>query len=98
MKRILLVCGSGIVTSTIVHKRVEEALNARGYEGKYTINQAKAAEVQAQSKNYDLCISTTILDPAVCSCPLIIGTNYLMGRNTDEITDKICAELDKPEQ
>jgi PTS system galactitol-specific IIB component len=95
MKKILLVCGSGIVTSTIVHKRVEEALDKRGYKGKYTITQAKAAEVQAQSHAYDLCISTTVLDPKVCSCPLIIGTNYLMGRNTDVITDKICEELDK---
>ncbi len=95
MKKILLVCGSGIVTSTIVYRRVEDALEKRGYSGKYTITQAKVSEVKEISADYDLCVSTVVIHSKVCACPLIIGTNYLMGRNTDIVTDRICEELDK---
>ncbi len=94
MKKIMLVCGSGIVTSTVVKKRIEEALNEKGYEGKYEITQTKASEVAETSKDYDLCISTTIIG-GKCDCPLILASAFIMGRDTEEITEKICAELDK---
>ena len=36
-KRILIACGSGIVTSTIARKKVESLLDAHGYKGRYEI-------------------------------------------------------------
>ena len=38
-KRILIACGSGIVTSTIARKKIEELLDAHGYKGRYEIAQ-----------------------------------------------------------
>ena len=78
MKRILLVCGSGICTSTAVNQKVSKALDERGLKGQYKITQGKASEVAGQSSNYDLCISTTVLR-GECYCPLIIGTQFLLG-------------------
>ena len=46
-----------------------------------TPKQGKASEVAAQSVNYDLVISTTVLG-GECHCPLVIGTQFLLGRGT----------------
>lgn len=94
IKRILMVCGSGICTSTAVNAKVTKALEDRGYKGQFKITQGKAAEVAAQSANYDLCISTTVLG-GECSCPLIIGTKFLVGIGTEPIVDQICEILFK---
>lgn len=88
MKRILLVCGSGICTSTAVNQKVTKALEDRGLKGKFEITQGKAAEVAEKSKLYDLVISTTVLG-GECHCPLIVGTQFLLGRGTEPIVDQI---------
>lgn len=94
MKRILLVCGSGICTSTAVNQKVSKALDERGFRGTYKITQGKASEVAGQSANYDLCISTTILG-GECHCPLVIGTQFLLGRNTEKLVDEIAEILSR---
>ncbi|MCB7064188.1 PTS sugar transporter subunit IIB [Enterocloster citroniae] len=94
MKRILLVCGSGICTSTAVNQKVSKALDERGLKGQYKITQGKASEVAGQSSNYDLCISTTVLG-GECYCPLIIGTQFLLGRNTEKLVDEIVEILSR---
>ncbi|MGI6509643.1 MAG: PTS sugar transporter subunit IIB [Erysipelotrichaceae bacterium] len=88
MKKILLCCGTGVATSTVVRKRLEEELNKRGYKGKFTINQCKAVEVPSKSKDADLCVST-IANSYTCHCPLIVATNLLVNRNTEEIYNQI---------
>lgn len=94
MKRILLVCGSGICTSTAVNAKVTKALDERGLKGQYKITQGKASEVAAQSINYDLVISTTVLG-GECHCPLVVGTQFLLGRGTEKIVDQIVEILTK---
>ena len=89
MKRILLVCGTGVATSTVVRKRVSDILDARGHKKDYSITQGKVAEVPGQSENYDLCISTVNIDKKNCKCPLIIGTQFLMGINTEPLIAQI---------
>jgi PTS system galactitol-specific IIB component len=89
MKHVLLVCGTGIATSTVVRKKVEEALNARGYKGKFTVDQGKVAEVGGLSPRYDLVVSTVRFDPSMSACPVIQGTQFLMGFGTEPIVDKI---------
>ena len=49
MKKILLCCGTGVATSTVVHKKLEEELNKRGRKGQFVISQCKAVEVPAKS-------------------------------------------------
>lgn len=93
MKKILLICGSGIITSTIVKKKLEEVLHKKGLEGKYSLSQARAEEVAEISKDFDLCVSTTVLGAHV-DCPIVLATNFLMGGNTEEIVQKICDLID----
>ena len=88
MKRILLCCATGVATSTVVHKRLEEELNKRGYKGQFTITQCKVAEVPGQSPNYDLVVST-VPNKTACACPVIIATNLIINRGTEPIYDEI---------
>ena len=96
MKQILLVCGSGICTSTAVNARLTKELDERGLKGKYSVTQGKASDVAEQSHNYDLIISTTTLREE-CKCPLIIGTQFLLGRGVEAVVDEIVEVLNRNE-
>ncbi len=96
MKRILLCCGTGVATSTVVHKKLEAELIKRGHKGKFTISQCKAVEVPSKSVNFDLCVST-IANSYTCHCPLIVATNLIINRNTEEIYNQIEEALFKDE-
>lgn len=81
-KRILLSCGSGIVTSTIARKKVEELLDSHGYKGQYEITQVPLAAAPGQSRNYDFIVATSIA-PTELHCPYVNGVPYLMGIGTE---------------
>ena len=81
-KRILLSCGSGIVTSSIARKRVEALLDAHGYEGRYEITQVPLASAVEQSSEYDFIVATS-LAPGQLSCPYVNGVPYLLGTSTE---------------
>ena len=93
MKKILLVCGTGVITCALIRKMLQQQLDARGLEGKYEFTQADAGEVAAISKNYDLCVTTTVLSEA-CECPLVMAADFMMGRRTEETMDEICRILE----
>ena len=90
MRKFVLCCGSGIVTSTHIRKKIEEELDKRGYKGKYAITQCRASEAATMSDGHDAVISTTVLKTK-CACPIIVATGLLMNRGTKEIYDQICS-------
>ena len=92
MKRILLCCGTGVATSTVVNKKLENELDRRGYKGQYTISQCKAVEVPGKSPNFDLCVST-IPNSYTCHCPMIVVTNLILNRDVEATFDKIVEAL-----
>ena len=88
MKKILLVCGSGIYTSRALSQRVKKALDDRGLEGTYEITLGKASDAAEESQDFDLCITTTTLD-GECACPVVIGASFLLGRDVWQTVDQI---------
>ena len=82
VKHILLSCGSGIVTSTIARKKVEELLDSHGYKGQYEITQIPLASAPEKSRNYDFIVATSIA-PQELHCPYDNGVAYLMGVGMD---------------
>ena len=92
MKRILLCCGTGVATSTVVNKKLCEELDKRGFKGQYTIAQCKAVEVPGKSSSFDLCVSTIAMSYK-CECPLVVATGLIMNRGTQAIYDEICEKL-----
>ena len=81
-KRILLSCGSGIVTSAIARKKVEALLDAHGYAGQYEITQVPLSAAPERSRDYDFIVATSI-SPSEIECPYVNGVPYLMDVGTE---------------
>lgn len=93
MKRILLACGSGIVTSTVARAKLEQHLIAKGYAGKYKIEQCRVSEVPQKSSQYDFCVATS-MKPQGVSCPYIRGTAFLTGIGIEETMEEVYKLMD----
>ncbi|PBH36165.1 PTS galactitol transporter subunit IIB [Clostridioides difficile] len=59
MKKILVACGAGIATSTIVCDRVERLVKENNIQAE--VEQCKIAECSTKQEGADLIVSTTIL-------------------------------------
>ena len=94
MKNILLACGTGICTSTTAAKKLEKALDAKGWAGKYKISQCKVTEVPGKSPNFDVCVATTGV-PGEPKCPVIMGAPALLtGIGMDPVVQKVIDVLE----
>ena len=90
MKRVLVACGTAIATSTVVAKKLEEKLRARGIA--VTIDQCKASEVGSKAASYDLIVSTTEVDDPRGK-PLVRTLSFLTGIGIDADVEKIAKLL-----
>jgi PTS system galactitol-specific IIB component len=86
VKRILVACGTAIATSTVVAKKLEEKLKARGLP--VHIDQCKASEVGARAASYDVIVSTTEVDDARGK-PHVRTLSFLTGIGVDADVDRI---------
>lgn len=91
-KRILVACGAGIATSTVVCDKVETLVKENNIDAE--VVQCKIAEVKAMEDSADLIISTTIL-PTTYNIPALKATSYITGINTAALDKKILDELNK---
>lgn len=91
MKRLLLACGMGVATSTVVLNRLNAAMEARGLKGQYTTRQCKIAEVATKASDYDLVIATAQL-PDV-GIPVINGVSLLTGVGAEKVWDEIAGKI-----
>lgn len=90
MKRILIACGAGIATSTIVVSKVEELVRKHNIDA--SIKQIKIAEAASMQNEADLIVSTTML-PTTYSIPAIIATSYITGFGEEELEEEILSHL-----
>lgn len=89
-KLILVACGTGIATSTVVCKRVEELLKANNISAR--VIQCKIAEVGGYEDQADLLVTTTI-PPREYKMPVVKAVNYLMNMNTAKTDGEILSFL-----
>ena len=90
MKKIVVACGAGIATSTVVCDKVETLIKENNIDAQ--VIQCKIAEVASKQDSADLIISTTIL-PTTYKIPAIIATAYISGINTKALDKKILDAL-----
>ena len=86
MKKILVVCGAGVATSTVAVKKIEEQLAVRGVAAQ--VDQCKVTEVPYKADAYDLVVTTTNLGSAG-NIPVVQTLSFLTGVGIDQDMDRI---------
>ena len=111
--RILVVCGTGIATSTAAEARIQHWLNERGY--KVQTSQCIASEVKAKASRFDphAIVTTTKIkiikveneDGSVMhvvddipGIPAFNGVPFLTTIGEEALVDRICAAIDASEK
>ena len=75
MKKIVLACGAGAATSTLVAQKVATLLDANGYADKYEIVQCAISEAK------DVCDEGADLLIEGLTCPYVSGVPFMTGMN-----------------
>ena len=89
-KRVLVVCGTAIATSTAVADRLAREFKARGMD--VDITQARVAEIGAYAGDVDAIVSTSVVDPKG-KVPVISGIPFLTGVGDNEALEQILRSL-----
>lgn len=90
--KVLVACGAGIATSTVVMKKVED-LFAR-HQIPVEIDQIKISEASSKEDQADILISTTML-PKEYKIPAIKAMAFLTGIGTDKVEKEILEAIEK---
>ncbi|MCO7124491.1 PTS sugar transporter subunit IIB [Sporolactobacillus shoreicorticis] len=94
MKKILVACGAGVVTSTIAVNKVDEGLKSLGIApDQYKIDQTSIAQVASLAEGYDLVITTAQYTNDI-GVPVLNGLPFLTNIGADELIKKIAQTLE----
>lgn len=86
-KRVLIICGTGIATSTVVADQVERLAEELGVN--VNVIQCKATEARAYvDEDIDLVVATTPVNVDL-KAPLVNGVPFLSGVGVDQTVEKI---------
>ncbi|MCR2044478.1 PTS sugar transporter subunit IIB [Anaerosalibacter massiliensis] len=91
-KHILVACGAGIATSTVVTERITNLLKDNNID--FEITQCKIAEVSSLANSADLIVSTTIL-PTKYDIPSLNAISYITGAGEKKLDRQIIDMLSK---
>ena len=96
MKSIMIICGAGHATSTVVRTKVESWLKKEGLTNEVEVMQSS---ISAQTKDiaegkYDIVISTTQV-PESIKDKVIMGLGLLTGFGTEQVFAQVKERLGK---
>jgi len=91
MKKILVACGNGIATSTMVATKIRNYLTDKGIKANTT--QTKMLEVPQRVADYDLLVTTGKFDGDTKGVPHVQATQLLTGIGQDAVLEEILAAL-----
>lgn len=92
-KVVLVACGTGIATSTVVNKAVEKI--AKDNNLQVEIIQCKMMEVPGYADRADLLITTTVVDKSQYKFPVVNGRPFLTGVKKAQAEKEIMEYLTK---
>lgn len=87
MKRVLVACGNGIATSTVVATKIREKCEECGVA--VNVNQCKLLEVESKADDYDLLVTTANSPAATVNIPVIAAISLLTGIGEDATLNQI---------
>ncbi|MFK4566310.1 PTS sugar transporter subunit IIB [Enterococcus sp. UD-01] len=88
MKKLLIMCGTGVATSTVVTNKVKEWLKEKGLSDQVKLYQSKVADEVNRIDDYDIVVSTTVVPDSIKD-KVIMGLPLLTGIGTTEMYDEI---------
>lgn len=91
--KILSVCGSGTITSSMVSNKLRENLKERGYDVTCTESKPTDALSTAQMGNFDVIVHTSTLPAGDYPCPTISSFPCITGMGEQEFFDQVAATL-----
>ncbi|HJA24284.1 PTS sugar transporter subunit IIB [Limosilactobacillus coleohominis] len=92
MKTLMVVCGSGIATSTVVEGKIRDFLDSKGVLDKVKMYKGNIAEQINHIDEYDAFVSTTVV-PDDVKDKVISGLPVLTGVGADKVYDEILNKL-----
>ena len=92
MKTLVVVCGSGIATSTVVEGKIRDFLDSKGVLDKVKMYKGNIAEQINHIDEYDAFVSTTVV-PDDVKDKVISGLPVLTGVGADKVYDEILNKL-----
>lgn len=94
MKRILVACGSGVATSTMVAETLKNEFAKRRFRAEVRVVDFKSLRAQATSA--DLFVSIAPYEKIDYGIPMVNGIPVLTGIGVDETVDQIIKILSRP--
>lgn len=92
MKTLMVVCGSGIATSTVVEGKIRDFLDSKGVLDQVKMLKGNIAEQINHIDDYDAFVSTTVV-PDDVKDKVISGLPILTGVGADQVYDQILTKL-----
>jgi PTS system galactitol-specific IIB component len=89
-KKVLVICGTGVATSTVVATKIRDTCAARGLDVQVT--QGKVMDLLGGAVDVDLVVATTQV-PDTVGVPVVAGLPFLTGVGLDATLDDIAARL-----
>ena len=90
MKKVLVICGTGVATSTVVATKVKEYLADRGIEA--VVDQGKVMDLVSEAPEADVIVATTEV-PASVTVPVVAALPLLIGVGEEEVLAEVAARL-----
>ena len=91
MKKLLIMCGSGIATSTVATGKVKQWLKENNLEDEVKIYQSKIAEEVNHIDDYDAVITTTTVPDSIKD-KVIFGLPLLTNMGVDQMWEQLKKE------
>lgn len=89
-KQVLVICGTGVATSTVVATKIKEHCAAQGVD--VVVRQGKVMDLVGGRPSADLIVATTQVPDGI-GVPVIAGLPFLTGVGLDATLDQIVAAL-----
>lgn len=91
-KKVLVICGTGVATSTVVAESIRQRCADEGLA--VDITQGKVMDLVRGNPDVDLIVSTTEI-PSSITVPVVAGLPFLTGIGKDAALDEIVEILTK---
>lgn len=90
MKKVLVICGTGVATSTMVATSIKDHCAAQGLE--VTVTQGKVMDLLSGTPDVDVIVATTSV-PDTVTVPVVAGLPFLTGIGVDASLAEVVRHL-----